>query len=59
MLSGLILLRMTTGGMDMAYRGYLLKAGFDGMIYVSKDGTHIASYHSVEAAKLDIDKLLD
>lgn len=44
---------------DEAYKRYLInKNPFDGMFYVSKDGTHIASFKTLEEAKKAIDELI-
>lgn len=44
---------------QQAYRGYLIKSDFSGNFHVSKDGYHITSQRTLEAAKAAIDGLLD
>lgn len=43
---------------QQAYRGYLIKQGFDGYFHVSREGYHITSQPSLEAAKAEIDNLI-
>lgn len=41
-----------------AYRGYLIKEGFDHYFHVSRNGCHITSQPSLAAAKAEIDNLI-
>lgn len=44
--------------MAQAYRGYLIRRGFDGMFYVSKGGAHICAAASLQAAQRAIDEIV-
>lgn len=43
---------------QQAYRGYLIKEGFDGYFHVSRGGHHVTSQPSLEKAKAEIDNLI-